>query len=74
MKDFEKTDLSKVRKQIDDGIGFKVGDHNYGRVDRMSPEELDTVAAGLVRLIEEASELLGAIGLVSSEPLSEQSE
>jgi hypothetical protein len=67
MEDFEKTALRDVQKQVDNGIGFVVGDHNYGRVDRLSDEELDTVAGSAGKTIEQASRLLDAIAVVSQE-------
>jgi hypothetical protein len=67
MRDFERTDLNSVRKQIEDNVGFVVGDHNYGRVDNMSSEELDTVAKSVGALVQQAEVLLDAIGIVSFE-------
>jgi hypothetical protein len=64
MEDFERTDLSSVKGQIEEGVGFVVGGHNYGRVDRMTDEELDTVARSVARIAEQAARLLDAIGLV----------
>jgi len=67
MEDFERTDLRDVQKKIDDGVGFAIGDHNFGRLDRMGKEELDAVARSAARTAEQASRLLDAIGLVSQE-------
>ncbi len=74
MEDFEITDLRSVRKQVDAGCGFWVGDHDYGRVDRMSDEELRSVARNVVGLVGQASRLLDAISLEAFERMCGQSE
>jgi hypothetical protein len=61
MKDFERTDLRAVQQQIDDGCGFRVGDHNYGRVDRMSEDELWKMFGHVTALANQASALLDAM-------------
>lgn len=73
MEDFERTDLRKVKDQMDNHVGFVVGEHNYGRVDKMTDEELGVVAASVGSLIEQASRLLDAIGIETFARLSEQS-
>lgn len=67
MRDFERTDLRSVQKQIEQGVGFVVGDHNYGRVDRMTDEELRIVAETAGRLVWQANRLLDAVGLETTE-------
>ena len=63
-REFERTSLGVVQKKIGSGCGFVVGGHNYGRVERMSDEELHAVAKGLVDLIDQVFQLWDAIGLV----------
>jgi len=67
MEDFERTDLREVQTKVEDRIGFVVGGHNYGRVDKMGEQELTTIAEDLGRLMQQAGELMDAIAIQSQQ-------
>lgn len=53
-----------VKRNVDEGIGFVLAGHNYGRLDRLTDEELETAEVEARKIIDQAGALLSGIGIV----------
>ena len=59
--------IQGVWDQFEAGVGFVVAGHNYGRLDRLSEEELRKLKTYVGAIANDADRLLQGIGLAECE-------
>lgn len=57
-------DTLSASERIVANMGFDIGDYHIGRLDKWSDEELETLRAGLVGLLDQTQLVLEGISLV----------
>ncbi len=68
MEEFEREGgIKGVWQQIEDGVGFNVAGHSYGRLDRLSTEELTNLKGYVGAIAQDADRILEGISLMEYE-------
>lgn len=63
-----------IERKVEEGVGFVVDGHNYGRLDRLSLEELATMSIGAAELAEQIREFREALRHAQHLKLEERAE